>query len=109
MKKTLCALAIGATVVTPMMASAADVKIYGRAHVSLDYLDDGKDYNEVGLSSNASRLGFKVDQKINDDLNVFAQIEQVLRVSIGNLALNDSNYCYQLINNNNHGVYSYFN
>ena len=70
MKKTLCALAIGATILTPVMASAADVKIYGRAHVSLDYLDDGKDYNEVGLSSNSSRLGFKVDQKINDDINL---------------------------------------
>lgn len=83
MKKTLCALAIGATILTPMMASAADVKIYGRAHVSLDYLDDGKDYNEVGLSSNASRLGFKVDQKINDDLNVFAQIEQEVNFASG--------------------------
>ncbi|WP_180063089.1 MULTISPECIES: porin [unclassified Acinetobacter] len=83
MKKNLCALAIGATILTPMMASAADVKIYGRAHVSLDYLDDGKDYNEVGLSSNASRLGFKVDQKINDDLNVFAQIEQEVNFASG--------------------------
>lgn len=83
MKKTLCALAIGATILTPVMASAADVKIYGRAHVSLDYLDDGKDYNEVGLSSNSSRLGFKVDQKINDDLNVFAQIEQEVNFASG--------------------------
>lgn len=83
MKKTLCALAIGATILTPVMASAADVKIYGRAHVSLDYLDDGKDYNEVGLSSNSSRLGFKVDQKINDDLNVFAQIEQEINFASG--------------------------
>lgn len=46
MKKTLCALAIGATILTPVMASAADVKIYGRAHVSLDYLDD---FSEVFL------------------------------------------------------------
>ena len=83
MKKTLCALAIGATILTPVMAAAADVKVYGRAHVSLDYLDDGKDYNEFGLSSNASRLGFKVDQKINDDLNVFAQIEQEVNFASG--------------------------
>ncbi|MEG2267005.1 MAG: porin, partial [Acinetobacter sp.] len=40
MKKTLSALAIGATILTPVMAAAADVKVYGRAHVSLDYLDD---------------------------------------------------------------------
>jgi predicted porin len=83
MKKTLSALAIGATILTPIMASAADVKIYGRAHVSLDYLDNGQDYNEVNLSSNASRLGFKVNQDINDDLNVFAQIEQEINFSSG--------------------------
>lgn len=92
MKKTLCALAIGATILTPIMASAADVKIYGRAHVSLDYLDDGKDYNEVGLSSNSSRLGFKVDQKINDDLNVFAQIEQEINFASGSKDSNGVNF-----------------
>ncbi len=92
MKKTLCALAIGATILTPVMASAADVKIYGRAHVSLDYLDDGKDYNEVGLSSNSSRLGFKVDQKINDDLSAFAQIEQEINFASGSKDSNGVNF-----------------
>lgn len=84
MKKTLCALAIGATVLTPVMASAADVKIYGRAHVSLDYLDDGKNYNEVGLSSNASRLGFKAEQKLENGMTVFGQIEQQINFTSGN-------------------------
>lgn len=83
MKKTICALAIGATFLTPALAMAADVKIYGRAHVSLDYLDDGKDYNEVGLSSNASRLGFKVEQDINADLKAFAQIESQVNFASG--------------------------
>lgn len=83
MKKTLCTLAVGATIFTPIMAAAADVQIYGRAHVSLDYLDDGKNYNEANLSSNSSRLGFKVNQKINDDLNVFAQIEQEINFASG--------------------------
>ncbi len=31
----LCALAVGYTS-TPVLAMAADVKVYGRAHVSLD-------------------------------------------------------------------------
>lgn len=83
MKYTLLALTLGATVLTPVIASAADVKIYGRAHVSLDYLDDGKNYDEVGISSNSSRLGFKVEQKINDNLNVFAQIEQEVSFASG--------------------------
>ena len=83
MNKTLCALAIGATLFTPALAMAADVKIYGRAHVSLDYLDDSKDYNEVALSSNASRLGFKVEHKVNPDLTAFAQIEQQINFASG--------------------------
>ncbi|WP_179999803.1 porin [Acinetobacter sp. YH12239] len=83
MKKTLCALAVGATLITPAIAMAADVKIYGRAHVSLDYLDDGKDYNEVGLSSNSSRLGFKVEQKLENDMTVFGQIEQEINFASG--------------------------
>lgn len=83
MKKTLCALAVGATLFTPALAMAADVKVYGRAHVSLDYLDDGKDYNEVGLSSNASRLGFKAEQKLENGMTVFGQIEQEINFASG--------------------------
>ena len=83
MKKTLSALAIGATILTPVMAAAADVKIYGRAHVSLDYLDDGADYNEVGLSSNSSRLGFKAEQKLENGMTVFGQIEQEINFASG--------------------------
>lgn len=83
MKKTLCALSIGATILTPMMASAADVKIYGRANVSLDYLDNGADYKETNLVSNSSRLGFKVDHEIQPGLNAFAQIEQEINFASG--------------------------
>ena len=83
MKKTLCALAVGATLFTPALAMAADVKVYGRAHVSLDYLDDGKDYNEVGLSSNASRLGFKAEQKLENGMTVFGQVEQEINFASG--------------------------
>lgn len=83
MKKTLCALAVGATFLTPALAMAADVKVYGRAHVSLDYLDDGKDYNEVGLSSNASRLGFKAEQKLENGMTVFGQVEQEVNFASG--------------------------
>lgn len=86
MKKTLCALAIGATVVSPV--AFADVSVYGRAHVSLDLLDDGKNYQEVNLSSNSSRLGFKADTKINDNLTAFAQVEQEVSFTSGG---NDGN------------------
>lgn len=82
MKKTLCVFAIGATLFTPMMANAADVKVYGRAHVSLDVLDNSKDDQELGLSSNSSRLGFKAEKEF-DDLTVFAQIETEINFAQG--------------------------
>ncbi|ALH96192.1 porin [Acinetobacter equi] len=83
MKKTLCAFTIGAIFMTPMFGSAADVKVYGRAHVSLDYLNDGKDYKEVALSSNSSRLGFKAEQQLKNGLTTFAQIESQINFSSG--------------------------
>lgn len=83
MKKTMYSMIIGATLFTPVMALAADVKIYGRANVSLDYLDDGQDYNVFTVSSNASRLGFKVDHTLQNGLNAFAQIEQEINFTTG--------------------------
>ena len=75
MKKKLLAIVIGAAAAMPV-AAMADVTVYGRAHVSIDHLDDGADYSEVNLSSNSSRLGFKGNHDINPNLNAFFQIEQ---------------------------------
>lgn len=75
MNKKLLAIVIGAAAAMPMMAMA-DVNVYGRAHVSVDFLDDGADYSETNLSSNSSRLGFKGDHEINPSLTAFFQIEQ---------------------------------
>ena len=82
MKKNLCALAIGATLFSPVVAMAADVKVYGRAHVSLDYLDDGDNYNELGFSSNSSRLGFKAEKEFNG-LTAFTQVETEVNFAQG--------------------------
>ena len=74
--KKLMAIVVGAAAGVPALAMAADVSIYGRAHVSVDFLDDGADYSETNLSSNSSRLGFKGTHVINPDLTAFFQIEQ---------------------------------
>lgn len=84
MKKKLIALVVGAAAVAPAAAMAADVTVYGRAHVSVDYLDDGADYSETNLSSNSSRLGFKGSHQINPDLKAFFQIEQQINFTTGN-------------------------
>lgn len=83
MKKKLIALVVGAAAVAPAAAMAADITIYGRAHVSVDYLDDGADYSETNLSSNSSRLGFKGSHQINPDLKAFFQIEQQINFTTG--------------------------
>lgn len=72
MKKALLPLVLAAAM--PMTAMA-DLSIYGRAHVSLDFLDDGADYSELNLSSNSSRLGFKGSRAFGDLTAIF-QIEQ---------------------------------
>lgn len=83
MNKTISFMLVGVGLLSSTFVNAADVKIYGRAHVSLDALDDGKDYNEVGLSSNASRLGFKVEHNLQENLQVLAQIEQEISFTSG--------------------------
>src|SRR5690554_196374 len=62
----------------------AEVTIYGRAHVSVDYLDDGAKYSKTNLSSNSSRLGFKGSHDISPDLKAFFQIEQQINFATGN-------------------------
>lgn len=60
------------------LAHAADLSVYGRAHVSLDYLDDGA---EAGgsFASNSSRIGFKAGHALESGLKVMAQVEQEVR------------------------------
>lgn len=83
MNKTVCVFTIGAICMTSVLSHAADVKIYGRANISLDYLDDGKDYNVFTVTSDASRIGFKVDHKLENGMTAFAQIEQEINFATG--------------------------
>ncbi|MFT6466561.1 MAG: putative porin [Halopseudomonas sp.] len=91
MNKKLLAIVVGAAAAMPMMAMA-DVSVYGRAHVSVDYLDDGADYSETNLSSNSSRLGFKGDHEINPSLTAFFQIEQQINFSSGSSDDDSTNF-----------------
>lgn len=83
MNKTIYMLVTGAVLLSPVLAEAADVKIYGRANITLDYLDDGKNYDVFTVTSNASRLGFKVDHQLQNGMTAFAQIEQEINFATG--------------------------
>lgn len=63
-------------------ALAADVDIYGRAHLSVDSLDNGVD-SGTNVSSNSSRIGFKAKTELEGGLEAFVQIEQNIRFDEG--------------------------
>jgi len=91
MKMKLIAVAVGAALAVPAVAMA-DVTVYGRAHVSVDFLDDGADYSETNLSSNSSRLGFKGNHEINPNLKAFFQIEQQINFTSGSSDSNSTDF-----------------
>lgn len=88
-KVSLVAAALSSAFALP--ALAADVEIYGRAHLSVDALDNGVD-SGTNVSSNSSRLGFRAKTEIEGGLEAFVQIEQNIRFDegAGNWASRDS-------------------
>lgn len=80
MKKALLSAAILAALPAFAMADSTDVQIYGRANVSVDYLDDGASYSELNVSSNSSRLGFRASRQF-DNVTGIMQIEQEIDYS----------------------------
>lgn len=80
-QQLLFATAISAVLVAPVMAQSAEV--YGRAHVSIDMLDDGED-SAINVSSNSSRLGFRAKHELAGGLEAFMQLETNIRYDQGN-------------------------
>ena len=75
MKKLLLATAIAALSVS---AAQAAPTIYGKAFVTMDYVntDDGnEDSDSVQINSNSSRLGFKGSEAITANTDVIYQYE----------------------------------
>jgi predicted porin len=58
--------------------TAGNWEFYGRAHMSVDKLDDGNLYDRINLSSNSSRLGFRGDKQFGDLKGIW-QIESEIR------------------------------
>lgn len=78
MKKILLFMLATILVASSFPLTAADIQIYGRAHLSLDRLGDGENTGN-NVSSNLSRLGFRANTQINNDLEAFVQLEQLIR------------------------------
>ncbi len=84
MNKKILTAAIGAALAAGPMLAQADVKLYGKVHVSVDYID-AKDAGTVTndlsrkattVSSNASRWGIDVSEKLGGGMTAIAKLEQ---------------------------------
>jgi predicted porin len=80
MKKALLPLLIASLVPA---AAFADVTVYGKANVALQSTDKNVGGTFTEVVSNASRIGLKGSENINDDLKVIYQFEYQTRVDDG--------------------------
>jgi predicted porin len=82
-KNVALALAISAVTMSVQAQSntiktAGNWEFYGRAHLSVDKLDDGNKYDRMNLSSNSSRVGFRGDKQFGDLKGIW-QVESEIR------------------------------
>lgn len=63
--------------------TAADVEVYGKVNASLQYTEEGENNSYVEVVSNASRLGFKGSETVNDYLTAIYQLEAEYGVDDG--------------------------
>jgi predicted porin len=73
MKKQTLSTFIALATLLPAGAMA-EISIYGKANVSFEMVNDGEE-SFTELLSNASRIGFKGSEKINDNLEAIYQLE----------------------------------
>lgn len=78
MRLSLVAAALTCTLAVPAMANDINVKVSGRAHLSVDHLNDGQD-SGLNVSSNSSRLRFAASTEVAEGLEVVMQLEQNIR------------------------------
>jgi predicted porin len=80
MKKALLPLMIASLVPA---AAFADVTVYGKANVAFQSADKNVGGSFTEVVSNASRIGLKGSENVNDDLKVIYQFEYQTRVDDG--------------------------
>lgn len=77
-KKTFITLSILALALTgAAFAEDSDWNFYGVAHASINSLNNGSD-NQLGVTSNSSRFGFRGTKPLNDTFTAFWQFESLL-------------------------------
>ena len=88
-RSTALAAVIGATLAAGTWPAVADVKVYGKVHMSVDYLDakgtgtggDATSRRNTYVSSNSSRWGLDVSEKLGSGPTAIAKLESELDAS----------------------------
>jgi len=86
MNKKLVAVAVAAVLAAPLAAQAqtANVTLYGRLNMTLEYIDANGDRPSVQrLSSNSSRFGMRGTESLGGGLNAIFQIESNIAGDVG--------------------------
>jgi predicted porin len=84
MMKKILAAAIVSAFAAPAFAATANVDVYGKLHMSVSLFDDQADsINDVQISSNASRIGFKGAEDLGGGLKAIWQIESTVKLDEG--------------------------
>jgi predicted porin len=88
MKRKSIAIALTGALALPLWTSAMALEVYGKAHGSIDFSsnDDeaaGNDDSTIAFTNNASRIGFRGDEQISDDLIVTYQAETTFNLDSG--------------------------
>ncbi len=86
MKQKLIVLAVAGALIAP--AAMADVEIYGKARVSVNFENDdnetaGSEDSAINITSNKSRLGFRGSEDLGNGLMANWQIEQEIMFDTG--------------------------
>lgn len=83
MNKKLLSAVVAASLLAPAAAFAnPNWEFYGRAHLSVDWLDDGQE-DGLNVNSNSSRIGFKANHELTEGLKAIMQVEQEVRYENG--------------------------
>jgi len=92
-KKLAVWVAAGSLAAVPLAVQAAEMEVYGEAHLSVDFLDnkaastDGKEDSALTVSSNTSKLGFKGSERLSDNLSAVWQYESEVELDEGDIAI----------------------
>ena len=90
--KKMIALMVLMIVLVAGVATAGDAgfKVYGKLHISLDYLNNSED-GQLALASNTSRFGFKGSSEMNENFTFIWQFENAINISDKNNEFNLAN------------------